>query len=151
VKQQLQQSQGLFRYGLAADSFRKRFWTVSIWTTQSAMNAFTLFVLNSMRRRSDDFHPRCCRSRLCRMDQRHGSDDWNDIRAPEASHIPALYDRIRGTIGTIPSADDASAWATVSFPARQVVVKAFNEGITYNKGPVEEKPTRSPSWDSVDS
>jgi hypothetical protein len=40
VEQQLLRTTGLVRYGLRADVFRKRFWTLSVWMDLNAMNAF---------------------------------------------------------------------------------------------------------------
>lgn len=40
VEKQLKATQGLVRYGLRANFFRKRFWTFSVWADRYSVNAF---------------------------------------------------------------------------------------------------------------
>ena len=40
VEQQLLRTTGLVRYGLRADFFHRRFWTLSVWTDLDAIQAF---------------------------------------------------------------------------------------------------------------
>jgi hypothetical protein len=40
VEKQLKATQGLVRYGLRANFFRKRFWTFSVWADRDSVNAF---------------------------------------------------------------------------------------------------------------
>ena len=40
VQRQLKETSGLVRYGLRTDFIRKRYWTFSVWTDQTSLDAF---------------------------------------------------------------------------------------------------------------